>query len=106
MASSILETLGHRLDEDDDDLLDDIDLPNSNKLLDEEGAGETDYQDSSIVNIPGHTSDAQEYSYDDFEDFETSTSDVETRKGSTRGAVESESQLDANEVGQSQEEQG
>ena len=95
MASSILETLGHRMDEDDDDVLDDIDLPNSSKLLDEEGAGETDYQHNSIVNIPGHSSDAQEYSYDDFEDFETSTSDVENRKGSTRGAVESESQLDA-----------
>ena len=37
MASSILETLGHRMDEDDDDVLDDIDLPNSSKLLDEEG---------------------------------------------------------------------
>ena len=81
------------LDEDDDDLLDDIDLPNSNKLLDEEGAGETDYQDSPIANIPG--TGMQEYSYDDFEDFETSTSDVETRKGSTGGAVEGESQINA-----------
>ena len=84
MASSILETLGHTMDEDDEaidniDLLSDTNNPN-NGLFSKPTTGSRDYQDKSSVDILGETSDTQGYSYDDFEDFETSTSDMEGNK--------------------------